>query len=205
MFFDIGANIGEWSKANIHKCDKIIAVEAVPIIYNKLINNCKNNNNIVTINYAVANNNNKDIIFYYANCDVISTMNKDWLTSSSSRFYRQPYTQITCKSITIDSLIEQYGTPELIKIDVEGGEYDCISSLSQKVDTLCFEWASETNNISFKCIDYLYNLGFTKFYMQINDEYTFVPDNNAYYDINTIKEKLIYTIPKKDWGMIWCK
>ena len=34
MFFDIGANIGKWSLDN---CDKIIAVEAAPNTFNKLI------------------------------------------------------------------------------------------------------------------------------------------------------------------------
>ena len=28
-------------------------------------------------------------------------------------------------------------------------------SLTKKVDTLCFEWAAEVNDITFKCLDYL--------------------------------------------------
>jgi hypothetical protein len=31
------------------------------------------------------------------------------------------------------------------------------------------------------------------------------PQENDFYDINTIKTKLLNTIPKQDWGMIWCK
>ncbi len=42
MFFDIGANIGNWSLSNVNLCDKIIAIEASPITYKKLVNNCKN-------------------------------------------------------------------------------------------------------------------------------------------------------------------
>ena len=33
MFFDIGANIGLWAKANIQFTNKIIAVEASPITF----------------------------------------------------------------------------------------------------------------------------------------------------------------------------
>ena len=54
---------------------------------------------------------------------------------------------MTKATITIDKLIQEYGTPELIKIDVEGGEFECLSSLTQKVNNICFEWASETNDI----------------------------------------------------------
>jgi FkbM family methyltransferase len=204
VFFDIGANIGSWTLANIDRCDKIITIEASPITFDKLVNNIKNDK-IVLLNYAVCNNNGNDITFYHANCDTISTINKDWLVSEKSRFYNSQYTEIICKTITIDNLIEKYGVPELIKIDVEGGEYECITSLTQKIDLLCFEWASETNDITIKSIDYLFKLGFINFYIQYEDNYTFRPNNNDFYDIECVKEKLALTVPKHHWGMIWCK
>jgi FkbM family methyltransferase len=202
LYFDIGANVGNWTLSNINTADKIITIEASPITFEKLKLACKNDK-ISLLNYAVCNNNGNDIVFYHADCDTISTLNKDWLTSSNSRFNNFRYTEITCKTITIDKLIELYGVPDLIKIDVEGGEFDCVSSLNRKVDTLCFEWASETNNITFKCLDHLFSLGFNKFYLQDKDDYTFRPI--AYYSINDIKSKLMQTIPKVDWGMLWCK
>jgi FkbM family methyltransferase len=204
MYFDIGSNEGRWSLANVNSCNKIISIEASPITFNKLVYNC-NNDKIILLNYAVCNNNNNDITFYHAKCDVLSTINKDWLTKNTSRFYNQPYIEIRCKTITIDKLIEQYGVPDLIKIDVEGGEYECISSLTQKVNLLCFEWASETDDISFKCIDYLFNLGYTEYYIQMEDDYLFRPQSNDFYDIHTVKTKLLNTIKKEHWGMIWCK
>ena len=95
--------------------------------------------------------------------------------------------------------------PDLIKIDVEGGEFECISSLSQKVNLLCFEWASEVNDITFKCIDYLFKLGFTQFCIQNRDDYSFRPEDCDFYDIFVVKRVLAETTPKKDWGMIWCR
>jgi len=204
MYFDIGSNVGNWSLQNINFCDKIIAIEASPITFERLTNNCKNDR-IILLNYAVCNNNDNDITFYHANCDTISTLNKEWLTNSSSRFYNEPYTEIICKTISIDKLIQQYGLPDLIKIDVEGGEYETISSLTRKVKLLCFEWASETNKITFNCIDYLYNLGYTQYYIQNGDDYLFRPNDNDFYDIYTLKTKISNTISKIDWGMIWCK
>jgi len=205
MFFDIGSNIGKWALANIKNCDKIISVEASPQTFEKLTQNCKNDN-IILLNYAVCNNNGNDITFYYAhNEDVLSTLNKDWLTKNTSRFCNQPYTEITCKTITIDTLIDQYGLPDLIKVDVEGGEYECISSLTKKAKLICFEWASETNDITNHCIDYLFSLGYTDFFVQDRDDYLFRPKDGDYYDISTTKTKLSNTVPKRDWGMIWCK
>ena len=155
--------------------------------------------------YAVCNNNCTDITFYQANSDVLSTINKDWLTENKSRFCNHPYKEITCKTITIDKLIEHYGTPDLIKSDVECGEYECICSLTQKVKLLCFEWAAEYNSITINCINYLNKLGYTQYYMQLRDNYLFRPKDSDFYCIDTVKIKLSNTQPKKDWGMIWCK
>ena len=202
MFFDIGANIGMWALANADKSDKIISVEASPYTFQRLSQVCKHDK-IVLLNYAVCNNEGKDVTFYHADSDVLSTLNKEWLTSETSRFHNQQYQEITCKSITIDSLIQQFGVPSLIKIDVEGGEHECITSLTMKVDTLFFEWASEVNDITFRCLDYLSTLGFSQFCVQNSDDYTFRPIR--WYDIEAAKVILKNTTPKIDWGMVWCK
>ena len=204
MFFDIGSNIGNWSLANINNCNKIIAIEASPITFNKLEQNCKHNK-IQLLNYAVCNNNCNDITFYHADCDTISTTNKDWLVNENSRFYNFAYKEIKCKTITIDKLIEKYGTPNLIKIDVEGGEFDCISSLTKKVDLLCFEWAAETNSITIQCLEYLFHLGFKHFFVQDTDSYNFRPKDDDFYIIDITKQILSKKKPKEDWGMVWCK
>lgn len=206
LVFDIGANIGKWSIANIDNVNQIIAVEASPKTFGQLKEKCNSKQNILPLNYAVCNNNGKDIVFYESNSDCISTLNIDWLNNPISRFYKHSnFTEIICKTITLDMLIEQYGKPQFIKVDVEGAEFDCISSLTQKIDLLCFEWASELKEISFKCIDYLSTLGFNKFYIQNGDSYTFRPSEEQFYDINLLKENLSKTRLKIDWGMIWCK
>ena len=202
LIFDIGANVGSWTLGNINTADRFITVEASPKTFKRLENNI-NNNKVQLLEYAVCNNNGEDITFYDADCDVLSTINKEWLTADTSRFHNYTkYNQIKVKTVTIDSLIKTYGIPDLIKVDVEGGEYECISSLTQKVDMLCFEWASEVNNITFKCLDYLFSIGFTQFFIQNGDEYSFRP--TEFYDIITCKNKLLQTVSKQDWGMLWC-
>uniref|UniRef100_A0A6C0LN08 Methyltransferase FkbM domain-containing protein n=1 Tax=viral metagenome TaxID=1070528 RepID=A0A6C0LN08_9ZZZZ len=204
MFFDIGANVGLWAEANIHATDKIIAVEASPITFMKLVNNVKNSN-IVCINFAACNNDGKDITFYQGDADTLSTVNEDWFLDPESRFHNHPHFPIICKTITLDALIAEFGIPDLIKIDVEAGEYECISSLTQKVNLLCFEWASEVNAITFKCLDYLLTIGFTEFYLQNGDAYTFRPKSEDFYSIDTVKLHLMNSVIRLDMGMVWCR
>jgi hypothetical protein len=49
--------------------------------------------------------------------DVIPSLNSDWY-SNKARFSNIPYAAIICKSISLDKRIEEFGPPELIKIDV---------------------------------------------------------------------------------------
>ena len=207
MIFDIGANVGRWTLANIHFDDTIVCVEPDSTTFGTLLHNVQHNPKVQCINYAVCKNvksDNNDITFYKCHYDVLSTLNKEWLTSPDSRFYNTPYETITCKTITIDAMIAQFGVPSMIKIDVEGGEYECISSLTQKVDVLCFEWASELNDVTYKCMDHLSTLGFTKFCVQYEDHYAYRPPESLYTTLSIVKEELSRTTPKEHWGMVWC-
>ena len=68
MFFDIGANVGKWSLANITSCNKIIVVEASPTTFSNLLSNISKNPKFICLNYAVCNNNCEDVIFYDCSC-----------------------------------------------------------------------------------------------------------------------------------------
>jgi len=213
LYFDIGANIGKWSLSNIdqweemneiNKKNKIIAVEASPNTFKKLVENVHHESRIVCLQYAVCDSTEDSITFYDSQADTLSTINKDWLDSEESRFYEYAtYHCLQCPTITLDKLMEEYGVPHLIKIDVEGGELECIRSLTQKVDQICFEWASEMKDIACKCMDYLTTLGYTEFSIQSEDNYTYRPTH--YTDADSVKRVLAQTTPKNEWGMIWAR
>ena len=203
LAFDIGANVGRWTNSNINNYNKILSIEASPYTFEKLKRQCKNSKENL-LNYAICDNDGEDIKFYQADSDLFSSINKNQFIDPKSRFYTHSYNEIICKTKTIDNLINQYGKPNLIKIDVEGGEYECIKSLTQKVNCICFEYASEAYDTTYKCINYLLTLGFTKFYIQYSDAYTFIPEYNQYEDVSIVKKKISLMTPKKEWGMIWC-
>jgi FkbM family methyltransferase len=210
LAFDIGANIGAWAFENIYEFDKIISVEASPMTFHKLSVNCGENGQIIPLNYAVTNCPDEYITFYQAHCDVLSTTNVAAFTNPDSRFYNYcPYSEIKAKTITLDRLIELYGKPDLLKIDVESAEFECISSLTQHVDLLCFEWAAETHDITFRCLEYLHDrLGYNRFSVQIGDNYTWRPEEGSYQDLETFMETMVQIKrgpDGKDWGMIWCR
>lgn len=203
--FDIGANVGSWSVVNVDRYARIVAVEASPRTFARLRDATLPFREIVPVNLAVCNNEGSDVCFYEADADTLSTTNREWLTEPGSRFCGMGHRAITCKTTTLDALIGLYGIPDLIKIDVEGGELDCISSLTQHVETLCFEWASEMNELACMSIAYLKSIGFTRFCIQHGDNYTFRPRECDYVGSEQVLSALGTTVPRVDWGMVWCR
>jgi hypothetical protein len=134
----------------------------------------------------------------------LSSLNKkDWFDDPKGRFYGLATVEEKVPTITLDRLISEHGVPDLIKIDVEGAELEVIRSLTRKVACVCFEWASEMRVEACECIDLLQALGFTRYYVQHSDSYTFRPADSIYVDISTVKAQLGQTVDKVHWGMIW--
>lgn len=207
LIFDIGANIGRYSLTYaVNPQNTIISVEASPNTYNILKINMSAFTNVTALEYAVCNSKDPYITFYNCQSDTLSTLDINWLSSSDSRFgdHVGKFSPIQVKTITLDLLIEKYGVPDLLKIDVEGAEEQVIRSLSKKVPILLFEWAAEWKDSLKMAIDHLTSLGFTKFHVQVKDEYSYYPLD---FELTSdeCKKCLDTSINKVDWGMIWAK
>lgn len=204
LIFDIGANVGAYAVAN-QSGNKIISVEAVPGTYQQLQNNINSYGNIIALNYAVSKTPFSTTFYSCPPCNVLSTLNKDWLSADNSRFgyMKNSIVPIQVPTITLDSLVSQYGIPDILKVDVEGAEEEVVGTLTTKVPVLCFEWAAEWRESMYRTLDYVSSLGFSKYYIQDGDTYTFRPSE---YNLNIedTKIKLSQTTDKNEWGMIWC-
>jgi len=207
LFFDIGANIGRWALANTNDTVRIISVEASPITYASLCNGVRGHANIIPLHYAVTSGSESSVKFYHCTAaNTLSTLDREWLSSPESRFgsMNSSISECTVPAISLDKLIEMYGVPDLLKVDVEGAENIVLRSLTRVVPMLCFEWASEWKDKNIECLEHLRELGFSRFSLQHEDNYTYRP---AVFDktADEIADMLNKSVPKQHWGMIWAR
>jgi FkbM family methyltransferase len=160
MLFDIGANRGDAVIAGLQQGHKVIAVEAAPKIYAELVKNFIYNQNVIPLKLAVSDTDNTRVEFYEAQEDGLSTLNKEWLTDETMPYAGKPYRTIQANTITIDSLVEAYGEPDLIKVDVEGAEWSVFKGMSKNYGTLAFEWTNVTVGEHCSQLKYLASLGY---------------------------------------------
>lgn len=208
LLFDIGANIGAYAQArwDSGEFDKVVCIDANQTAFEKLRARFENNTHVFPIFAAASDQDNQKITFYETNSSVLSTANKDWITKPGYRFegstMAEVVNEVEVSTTSIDKLISFFGTPDLLKIDVEGFEETVIKGLSKTVPLLCFEWAREMSVECERTVQYLKELGFDEFSVQYGDDYIFYPA--SYQDINLFNTSLL-TDEKINWGMVWVR
>ena len=167
LIFDIGANEGTVTDKFAKEGHSVIAVEPLPDLCEEIESRYKENDNVTVVN-AVVHPSNDPVDFYtIEDNNTLSTLSDDWMVKS--RFGSEKSNKvwpivIKANCVKIDDLIETYGVPDFIKIDVEGSEYDALLTHNKKVNTIIsFEWVEELIENTNKCVDHLRNLGYTKY------------------------------------------
>lgn len=154
IVIDAGANVGLFVEAlRAHVDCKIIAVECgkenVACIKNK------NFENVDVIGKAVVGDSNQSITL----TEIVGEPNDDG-TMRYNQWHNiygnhsdHPTAQVNTyevEGVTLKELIEEYGTVDYLKMDIEGAEYEVMESLTpedaQKIKQMSFEWHDAKQN-----------------------------------------------------------
>ena len=136
--WDIGAHVGSVSIRLQYKFNKILAFEPHPENFSFLQESISLNkiNNIKAVSYAVGN------------VDGDITMNVQPLAGSQIGSLAED-SRLTDKIIVeckkIDSLVKEFPTPDIVKIDVEGAEYKVIHGAKDTLENKNIDWIIEVH------------------------------------------------------------
>lgn len=226
LAFDIGFNEGIYTDylLKIYPGIKIIGVEGHPDYASGKLKFVTPHNvqrpNVTVIHGVISDRVQKDVPFYICDSNPgINTINTDWKNKTRhKRFFKQTSRVVPTRSTTLDRLIETYGIPDLIKMDIEGAEALALRGLSQKTGIITFEWGEEYFDDTLECLNILKKLGYTQFgYTITNEQNNLNPQVNGNLidkfqaDINYVSwdnfdlPQRVIPANKDLWGMIYAK
>jgi FkbM family methyltransferase len=157
LCFDVGANLGNRIEPLLYIGAKIVAIEPQESCYQYLENKFKNKIQIVKKGLCE-----KECLreFHISNASTISSFSKDWINSvKQERFKNYTWDQkIEIEMTTLDILIEEFGKPRFIKIDVEGYEFEVLLGLSKQIEIISFEYTVPEQIFKIKdCVKQVFN------------------------------------------------
>ena len=175
LCFDVGANIGNRVKIFLELNADVVAIEP-QVECVDILNKVFGKNQQLTIIQTALGNKDGEAELMISDSNTISSMSPEWIDAvkKSGRFSENVWNQKQQVSLTtLDNLIEKYGTPAFIKIDVEGYEYRVIQGLSKPVPMISLEFVPEIIESTDMCIDYLQQLGEIKLNYSVGESMRF--------------------------------
>ena len=157
LIYDVGMNNGDDTAYYLHRGYRVVAVEATP----ELVRSAEQRfqaeiaaGRLVIINAGIAEREG-ELPFW------ICEMHSEWSSFDRSIASRENsgHYQISVPCVRFRSLLEQFGVPFYLKIDIEGNDHLCLRDLDR--ETAPTHLSVEASDISL--LDLLRDLGYDRF------------------------------------------
>ena len=177
LVFDIGAHVGDRVASFRRLGARIVAVEPQPALVMALklfYGRCAD---VAIEAVAVGRNVGTASLMINADNPTVSTASHEFVTAArdSPGWQTQRWTRsLRVPVTTLDSLIDKYGAPAFIKIDVEGFEEEALQGLAHAVKALSFEFTTIQRDVALACIERCITLGYARFNAALGESQIFV-------------------------------
>ncbi|MGD7653432.1 MAG: FkbM family methyltransferase [Verrucomicrobiales bacterium] len=175
LCFDVGANLGNRTRAFRAIGCKVVAVEPQSACFDRLSREFGADDRVVLERLALGREPGSAEMQVASN-HVLSSLSDTFVkrTTESGRFASARWNRVEKVEIsTLDHLIERHGTPAFIKIDVEGFESEVIAGLTHPVNALSIEWVPEFPENAEACVRHLEQLGSYEFNISWGESMSF--------------------------------
>ena len=176
LVFDIGAHVGDRVASFRRLGARVVAVEPQPALA-KVLKLIYGRNSEVSIETKAVGRN-AGTISMMINIDnpTVSSASPAFVAAACEApgWEGQRWTKsVTTPVTTLDALIDKYGTPAFIKIDVEGFEEEALAGLTRAVAALSFEFTTIQREIALACVERCIAIGYTRFNASLGETQIF--------------------------------
>ena len=177
LVFDIGAHVGDRVASFRRLGARIVAVEPQPAMVKVLKLFYGRDADVAIEAVAVGRSIGTTSLMINADNPTVSTASREFVNAArdapgweTQRWTRSIQVPVT----TLDALIDKYGAPAFIKIDVEGFEAEALQGLTHAVKALSFEFTTIQRDVALACIERCIALGYARFNAALGESQTFV-------------------------------
>ena len=170
LVFDVGAHVGDRLASFARLGARVVALEPQPALARvlRLLHGRKADVAIEALRPTELKINPDNPTVSTASADFVSAAQSapGWQEQRWTRTLRVPVT-------TLDALIEKYGAPAFIKIDVEGFEAEALAGLTRPVKALSFEFTTIQRDVALACVARCGALGYRRFNAALGESQQF--------------------------------
>jgi len=170
--FDLGAHVGNRSLAFARLGAPVVAVEPQPDLVRFLRFLTRRRPEITVEPLAVGAWEGTVDLFVCRGNPTLSTTSREWRDRSArvAGFSRYSFDEtVAIPQTTLDHLIDRYGEPAFIKIDVEGSEDEVLAGLSRPVAALSFEFLPQDREVALRALARVDALGDYRFNVSLGE------------------------------------
>jgi FkbM family methyltransferase len=161
LVFDVGAHDGMKAEALRAKGVRLVCFEPQPRVAAAIRQRFADDPRLKVVQKALGSAMGAARLSICDDADTISTLSDVWKTGRFKTFSWNR--AIDVEVATLDWALEQFGTPDYCKIDVEGFELEVLTGLSTALPLLSFDFTKEFEAVAVKCVRRLEAIGFTAF------------------------------------------
>jgi len=163
LFVDVGANLGRYEVLLGKNYERVIAIEPSPENMSFLKRNVANVKvkNIEFLQCAVSGQNGTATLFYGEHCGAHTLMSTNLNVEG-----------LQVKTVTLDTLLKREDNVDLVKVDVEGAEWEVLEG-SKEVLPKIKRWVVEVHNLEQKgnIAKWFEDKGYAIMWLDINHVY----------------------------------
>ena len=206
LCFDVGAHVGNRVRSWVSLGAKVVAVEPQPQMLDVLRGFYGDHPNVVIAPIGLSDEPGSLTLHINTRNPTLTTFSREWVEGFTANpdLRSAPWdASVEVEVRTLDSLIQEHGSPAFCKVDVEGFEDKVLDGLTEAIPALSFEAFPLDVERSIRCVERLNGLGNYRYRTVYAEKFRWVEPE--WIDGKAMVERLRNWAPEQGSGDVYAR